>query len=96
MGWFRAALFIGGSAMFVYSAWRLATIRDARLLRLSQMAFYAALMLIVLPKEQNGPGGDVPVWAAFALLLVSFGLTIAHKTRRKPPLPDAGDGPGAP
>lgn len=95
MGWIRAALFIGGSAMFVYSAWRLATIREARLLRLSQMAFYAALMLIVLPKEPTGPGGNGPVWAAFALLLVSFGLTIAHKTRRGPPHPGADSKPGA-
>lgn len=93
MGWFRAVLFIGGSAMFVYTAWRLATIREARLLRLSQMAFYAALMLIVLPKDPTAPGSDRPVWAAFILLLVSFGLTIAHKTRRKPPLAGAGDRP---
>lgn len=85
MGWFRAVLFVGGSAMFAYSAWRLATIREGRLLRLSQMAFYAALMLIVLPKEPNGPGSDRPVWAAFVLLLASFGLTVAHKTRRRPP-----------
>lgn len=95
MGWFRAALFIGGSAMFVYSAWRLATIREDRLLRLSQMAFYAALMLIVLPKEPNGPGGNGPVWAAFVLLLVSFGLTVAHKARRRPPHSDDGNDAGA-
>ena len=96
MGWFRAVLFIGGSAMFVYSAWRLATIREGRLLRLSQMAFYAALMLIVLPKEPNGLGSDKPVWAAFVLLLVSFGLTIAHKTRRGRGTTEVPRGPGTP
>lgn len=96
MGWFRAVLFIGGSAMFVYSAWRLATIREGRLLRLSQMAFYAALMLIVLPKEPNGLGSDKPVWAAFALLLVSFALTIAHKTRRGSGTSEVRRDPGTP
>lgn len=95
MGWLSGVVFIGGSAMFVYTAWRLATSREARLLRLGQMAFYAALMLVAMPKEQNEASGDWPFWAAFVLLLVSFGLTLAHKTRRGPPVPDAGDDPGA-
>lgn len=87
MGWFSGfvswLLVVAGSAMFAYSAWRLATSRESRLLRLGQMAFYAALMLIAVPKEQGDLSGDRPFWVAFALLLMSFGLTIAHKLRRK-------------
>ena len=86
MGWIvRAIVFTGASAMFVYSAWRVATVREARFLRLGQMAFYAALMLLVIPKEQARLEGDWPFWAAFVLLLVSFGFTLAHKLRRRPP-----------
>lgn len=95
MGWLSGMVFIGGSAMFVYSAWRLATSRESRLLRLGQMAFYAALMLVAVPKEPTALSGDWPFWAAFALLLVSFGLTIAHKLAPKPPLPGAGEDPDA-
>lgn len=94
MGWFRAVLFIGGSAMFVYSAWRLATRRESQLLSLSQMAFYAALMLIVLPKETTGSDG--PIWVAFALLLASFGLTIAHKRGRSRGTSGVRPDPGTP
>lgn len=76
----RAIVFIGASSMFVYSAWRVAMIPQGRLLRGGQMAFYAALMLLVMPKERLD--GDWPFWAAFVLLLLSFGLTLAHKLRR--------------
>ncbi|HUR92436.1 MAG TPA: hypothetical protein VMY38_07160 [Gemmatimonadaceae bacterium] len=82
MGWIlRAIVFTAATAMFVHSAWRVARISEARLLRLGQMAFYAALMLLVIPKEQARIAGDWPFWAAFALLLVSFGFTLAHKLR---------------
>ena len=78
-GFVGGLLFTLGSAMFVYSAWRVATDREARLLRFGQMAFYAGFMLVVLPKESAGVNSDWPYWAAFAFLLLSFGLTLAHK-----------------
>ena len=89
MGWIvRAIVFTAASAMFAFSAWRVARMAEARLLRLGQMAFYAALMLLVIPKEQARLEGDWPFWAAFVFLLVSFGFTLAHKLRRPSPPPD--------
>lgn len=87
MDWLSVSgvLFVASAAMFAYSAWRLATSREARLLRLSQVVFWAAFMLIVIPKEPTGLDGDGPFWTALVLLLVSLGLTIVHKTRRRPP-----------
>lgn len=82
MGWIvRAVIFTAASAMFVYTTWRLARLSEGRLLRLGQTAFYAALMLLVIPKEQARLEGSWPFWAAFVLLLVSFGFTLAYKLR---------------
>lgn len=100
MAWFSGfmsgALFVAAAVMFAYNAWRLASSREARLLRLSQVVFWAAFMLIAIPKEPTDLDSDWPFWTAFVLLLASLGLTIAHKRRRKLPLTDAGaesDGP---
>lgn len=90
-GFVGGLLFTIGSAMFVYSAWRVATDRHARILRLGQTAFYAAFMLVVLPKESTGVDRDWPYWTAFVLLLASFGLTLAHKMRRRPPVTPLGE-----
>lgn len=97
MNWLsvRGVLFVVAAAMFAYSARRVVIGRGARLLPFSQVLFWAAFMLISLPTDPTAIEQDWPFWSAFALLLVSFGLSIAHKTRRKPPLPDAGDGPAA-
>lgn len=56
---------------------------EGRLLRLSQVAFSAAFMLIVIPKEPTDLDSEWPFWTAFALLLLSLALTVAHKRRRK-------------
>lgn len=97
MNWLsvRGVLFVAAAAMFAYSARRLVIGRGARLLPFSQVLFWAAFMLISLPTDPTATDTDWPFWSAFVLLLASFGLTIAHKTRRRPPLPDAGDDPGA-
>ena len=91
MNWLSVsgALFIVAAAMFAYSARRLVVDRDSRMLRLSQVLFWAAFMLISLPNEPTAVEDDWPFWSAFVLLLASFGLTIAHKLRRKPPASDA-------
>lgn len=82
-------LFVAAAAMFAYSSWRLATSREARLLRLSQVVFWAAFMLISIPKDGSaGARSDWPFWTAFVLLLASLGLTIAHKIRPKPAAPN--------
>ena len=83
----RGVLFVAAAAMFAYSARRLVTNGETRVLRLSQVMFWAAFMLISLPTDESTDGrSDWPVWTAFVLLLASFGLTIAHKTRRRPPI----------
>ena len=84
MSWVSGLLFTLGSAMFAYSAWRVTTDREARLLRLAQMTFFAGFMLVVLPKDSAGVDSDWPYWAAFVFLLLSFGLTLAHKLRGRP------------
>lgn len=87
----RGVLFVAGAAMFAYSARRLVIGREARLLRISQVLFWAAFMLISLPTDPTAAETDWPFWSAFALLLGSFGLTIAHKLRRSKQSPtDAG------
>lgn len=97
MNWLsvRGVLFVAAAAMFAYSARRLVVARGEKLLPLSQLLFWAAFMLISLPTDPTAAETDWPVWAAFALLLASFGLTIAHKTRRRPPHAGAGNEPGA-
>lgn len=84
----RGVLFVAAAAMFAYSARRLVIEREARLLRLGQVLFWAAFMLISVPADEStNLERDWPFWSAFVLLLASFGVTIAYKTRRKPPVP---------
>ena len=87
MNWLsvRGVLFVAAAAMFAYSARRVVIARGTRLLPFSQVLFWAAFMLISLPTDPTAAEADWPFWSAFVLLLVSFGLTIAHKTRRRPP-----------
>lgn len=93
----RGVLFVPAAAMFAYSARRLVIDREARLLRLSQVLFWAAFMLISLPTDPTTSArDDWPFWSAFILLLVSFGLTIAHKTRRGRGTSEAPRDPGTP
>ena len=91
MNWLsvRGVLFVVAAAMFAYSARRVVVKRGERLLPFSQVLFWAAFMLLALPTDPTAAEADWPYWTAFVLLLASFGLTIAHKTRRKPPGPDA-------
>lgn len=86
---FRGLIFVAAAAMFAYSLRRLVVGSGARLVRISQVLFFAALMLIALPTDPTTPGDrNWPFWIAFALLLASFGATILHKLRRPPTLPD--------
>ena len=87
----RGVLFVAAAAMFAYSARQLVVGRETRLLRSGQVLFWAAFMLISMPTDPAAGENNWPYWSAFALLLASFGLTIAHKLRpRRPDPTDAG------